>query len=66
MAVKEWKELIFDCDCVSYIYLPSYVYIKDVFTEWWNKHFRGSGKQIFLCCPAIVGGPLQKSLKSGS
>ena len=42
---------------------PSYINLfqKHVFSECWNKHFRGSRNQNFLHCLTMVGRPLKKS-----
>ena len=62
IAIFSWKKnLAIDClRFLSYIYL----FQKDVFTEWWNRRFRGSRKQNFIRCPAMVGRPFIEFFKN--
>ena len=46
-----------------FIFLPMF-YMKNIFTECWNRHFRGSRKQNFLGSPTMVRKPLQNSLQN--
>ena len=59
VAIFSWKKLAIDSVFPSSVYL----FQKTLFVEWWKRCFRGSGKQNFLCCPTIVGKPLQNFLK---
>ena len=61
VAIFSWKKIShWLLAFLSYIYL----FQKDVFAEWWNRHFRGSRKQNFICCPAMVGRPFIEFFKN--
>ena len=54
------------CVFPSYVYLgylPCYVYVNDIFTEWWSRPPRGSGKLNVFPCLTVIWRALQNFLR---
>ena len=55
-----WKELNIDSLC---FFFPVYFFGNDIFSKWWNKHFRGA-RNHFFHCPNMVDRPLNNFLEN--
>ena len=55
-GTKHWFFVLF----LSYIYF----FGNDIFSKWWNKHFRGARNHFFFHYPNIVDRPLNNFLEN--